>query len=420
MEDSIASDAKVADKQDASAVVAADAATSVPLPSAAARERNVILDTLRIIAISFIVFHHFVINNVGVDGTVFSSVEVNPVTDAFLPLFLGSEFIDCFLIIGVNLFFLLSGYFSIKLRPSKIVVLLLKTYVYFVLGELIAYAAGYSAYTTVADAVTACLLSPSKYWFILVYFALCVLAPLLNTFAEKLKGGQITFFVFVSVLFCCFIGFISDFWTSYLGTNEGYSPLWAAVVYVYGRLICLHGFGKSRKPIFWFAVFMIATLLNYTVVALLTAVARNGAWAWHMYGYNNPLIALSSVAFFLAFCTMKPVPAGSKGGKFASAVAAHSLGVYLIHCNNPAVSPYRAFLIDLCAADTLWLQYVLLVPNVLIVFVGAVAIDFVFDLVTKRVFNAIGRAAERFILFLYRAIASLIQRLFKAKSDAAV
>lgn len=389
----------------------------LPAPDFIRRERNVILDLLRIFAILFIVFHHFVINNIGTGGIVFSSVETADISSEFLPLFLGSEFIDCFLIIGVNLFFLLSGYFSIKLKPAKIIALLLKTYVYFVVGELIAFAAGYSAYDTFSDAAVACVLAPSKYWFILVYFALCVIAPLLNTFAEKLRGKNITLFVFASVLMCCFIGFISDYWTSYIGTKDGYAPLWAAVVYVYGRLIAIHGFGKSRKPAFWFFVFFIATMLNYTVVALLTAVFENGSWAWHMYSYNNPLVAFSSVAFFLAFCTMKPIPAGTKGGKFLSSVAAHSLGVYLIHCNNPAVSPYRAFLINL-VADTLWAQYLLLIPNVLIVFAGAVIIDAVFDLLTKRGFDAIGKAAERFILFLYRGIMNLFKRLFKPAGEA--
>lgn len=386
-------------------------------PEFTQKERNVVMDILRIVAILFIVFHHFVINNITaytVDGAgvTFSSLSTGVVPSEFIPMFLGSEFIDCILIVGVNLFFLLSGFFSIRLKPAKIVQLLLKTYVYFTLGELIAFAAGVTSYGSATDAAIACLTAPAKYWFVLVYCALCIIAPLLNKFAEKLGGRQIPFFVLASVIFCCFIGFISDFWFPYMGTNDGYSLLWAGVVYMYGRLISLRGFGTKRKPVFWFSVFAAAVLLNYTVVALLTAVAREGAWAWHMYGYNNPLVALASVALFMAFRTMRPVASDGRAAKAVSAVAGHSLGVYLIHCNNPIVSPYRAFLLTLVAGHTLWAQYLLLVPNVLIIFVGAVVMDILFDKVTRRLFSFLSRAAERFVLFLYNALSRIFWRVF--------
>lgn len=405
-----------------------DAAVKTPagadmLPAAAGkRERNVVLDILRIVAILFIVFHHFVINNVTAytaDGTgvTFSSLDTGVVVPQFIPMFLGSEFIDCILIVGVNLFFLLSGFFSIRLKPAKIVQLLLKTYVYFTLGELIAFAAGVTSYGSAADAAIGCLTAPAKYWFVLVYCALCIIAPLLNKFAEKLDGKSIALFVTASVVFCCFIGFISDFWFPYIGTNDGYSLLWAGVVYMYGRLISLRGFGTKRKPAFWFGVFAAAVLLNYTVVALLTAVAREGAWAWHMYGYNNPLVALASVAFFMAFRTMRPVASDGRAAKAVSAVAGHTLGVYLIHCNNPIVSPYRAFLLSL-TANTLWAQYLLLIPNVLIIFVGAVLIDMLFDKATHRLFAVLSRAAERFVIFLYNLLSQIFRRLFGSPDGA--
>lgn len=95
------------------------------LPAAAGkRERNVVLDILRIVAILFIVFHHFVINNVTAytaDGTgvTFSSLDTGVVVPQFIPMFLGSEFIDCILIVGVNLFFLCRVSFQSGSNPQK-------------------------------------------------------------------------------------------------------------------------------------------------------------------------------------------------------------------------------------------------------------------------------------------------------------
>lgn len=124
---------------------------------------------LRIIAMLFIVLHHLTINNIGL-----SAIETH-IDPSLTSQYLGTSFLDCFFIIGVNVFFLLSGYFGIKLKLGKIFRLLFKLYVFWILSALIAQAAGVSDFESWTDCIIKCLISPSEYWFVLAYIALCPL-----------------------------------------------------------------------------------------------------------------------------------------------------------------------------------------------------------------------------------------------------
>lgn len=73
------------------------------------KKRDVQLELVRIIGMLFIVTHHLLINNIG-----FSTI-MNGIEDAQIPRFLCGAFINCIVIVGVNLFFLLSGILGLSL-----------------------------------------------------------------------------------------------------------------------------------------------------------------------------------------------------------------------------------------------------------------------------------------------------------------
>ena len=123
------------------------------------RERNVNLDLLKVFAVLFIVIHHLTINNIGVDGVTFSFIADGAIPGGALTTVLVSEFIDAFVIIGVNIFFLISGYFSIHFKLSKVFSLLVKVYVYFCVGELIAYMQSQGAWIATCEEVARYVLS---------------------------------------------------------------------------------------------------------------------------------------------------------------------------------------------------------------------------------------------------------------------
>lgn len=209
------------------------------------QSRNATMDVLRITAMLFIVIHHLTINNIGLTEIQYG------IDAAKYGQYYANAFIDCFAIIGVNLFFLLSGYFGLKFKIGKILPLIIKVYVYWTVCALIGFAAGLVTFKSVLDGIVYCLSALGKYWFVLAYIVVFLLCPLLNTFTESLKPVLVKYFVFISLLLCCGVGFAADYVFPVMGTNNGYSPVWACIVYVYGRFLKLYGNKLKKSVPFW-------------------------------------------------------------------------------------------------------------------------------------------------------------------------
>ena len=227
------------------------------------RKRNAMMDLLRILAMFFIVVHHLTINNIGL------SVIENGVNMAYLSQYLGTSFVDCFVIIGVNIFFMLSGFFGINFKPRKIFSLVFKVYIYWILAGAIAMAIGIVPVENALGVVKFFIIGISKYWFILMYLLLMIFAPALNIIADEIvkRKGGVGYFVFLTTLFFLIIGFVADYFYPILGTNRGYSVIWAAVPYLYGRIVALKGDRLRKSPVFWALAYLIFTLANYAIIS---------------------------------------------------------------------------------------------------------------------------------------------------------
>ena len=373
-------------------------------------------DVLRVIAMLFIILHHLLTGNIG-----FSQAQQGESG----ALYYVSSFLDGFFVIGVNIFFLLSGYLKINLRLSKIISLLLKIFVIGSLSVCIAAACGTEEYGGAWDIILSCLTFAFEHWFVYVYIGICLLSPLLNLFAEKL-GGKAGYFVGISLFLLCIVAFGADYIyaaddggslprVSLLGTNAGYSILWGCALYLFGRLISLHGFAFRRRARFWALSFVVCSLVLGGVTAGLIALGQGAAAWWFIYCYNNPLQLFSAVSLL---CICLHIRGGR--GAFSAAVsfaAKHSFTAYIIHSDNPLFSPYRAFLLD-CVSGKFWAQILLLLPNALIIFALGIAVSFVYDFTLGRILGRFSRFAERVCLAAGRKVCGAIGRVFGgAKGD---
>jgi len=366
--------------------------------------RNAALDVVRIFAMLFIVLHHLTINNIGL-----SALE-NGVGTTLLPQYLSASFLDAFFIIGVNLFFLISGYFSIKLKPRKILLLLFKVYIYWILSVLIGMAAGLIEFSSALEGLKYCVIAISKYWFILIYMMLCLFAPALNAIAELIvkKHGGVEYFVFITTVFFCVIGFVADYFIAHLTTFP--ILIWEPEIFdhlVLARIIFFKKDSLKNKPLFWLVAYLLLSLANYAIIAPLIATGQ-GKVAWHFYGYNNPLVLASSVCFFMTFLSVKPIndPMACRAISF---VAKNTLAVYLLHSNNPLLGSRRAFLID--AVKPLWAKFAVLLPNAVLLFMMGVAADAVYELLLSRPLGFIAKKLETLLLKAYDLSAAAARRL---------
>lgn len=355
------------------------------------RKRNSAMDIIRIIAMFFIVGLHLVQSNVGL-----KLIESAKIPAAhFVPL----SFLNCVFIIGVNLFFLLSGYFKINFSPAKILSLVFKVYFYWLISQLIALACGIYTPKTALDFFFGFVSAITKYWFIAVYILLCVAAPLLNSFVQSLTKKTALYFVFVSVVFFMIAGFVADAFYPYFGTGEGFLPVWAWVVYVYGRLIRIYRGEIRIKTVWLYVIWAASTLLNFAAILIIYLGFGDGNLVFHFYAYNNPLVMLSSLSIFVAFDRIK----AEENGK-VSCIAGHTLAVYLLHSNNPLVSPYRGLPVE--SVTPFWAKIALLFPNMLCLFALGITVDIIYE-------SLLGR-------FVYKGLSKLELKIKRRFSEREV
>ncbi|MDE7192231.1 MAG: acyltransferase family protein [Clostridia bacterium] len=351
--------------------------------------RNVLFDLLRIMAMFFIVVHHIIIYDMG-----FMDVQTG-MDMSLKTTYMWSALADSFVIVGVNIFFLISGWFSVKLKPQKLFLLFIKVYVYWTIATLLAMAFGLLTFESFWDGLKYCISAIGEYWFVLVYILLCLFAPALNAFAKLVvEKKAVKYFIFITVFFFCVIGFVADYVKPIMGTNNGYSVIWASVPYLYGRILKLKsGDIKKRKPAFWLGLYLVFTLVNYAIIASLIWFEQ-GPYAWHFYGYNNPLVFIQSICFFMAFVSAKPMT-GQKLSKLVSIVAGHTFAVYLLHTKNPLISPFTAFFVN--AVDSLWAKLLLLIPNAVLAFAITALIDVGYEFI-------LGKPLKKFTSWLEKLI----------------
>lgn len=238
-----------------------------------ARHSN--LELLRIVAMSLIVAHHFLIATGKLDYR----------TGALR----GGEFLNAFCVVGVNCFILISGYFGIKFRLSKIINLL------FVIMSV--RAVDFLLGTTGAE------LFDSQYamhkitpfakgcnWFLPAYIALMFLAPVLNKAVCNADGKELRMWAALLTIvnlyaYFCSVGSVN---------SNGYTIFQFIYLYIVGA--CLSRVGHVSK---------IAALGLYVVGALAAWLVSQYAGAgYKAFAYNSPQVLVASVGFFMFFASL--------------------------------------------------------------------------------------------------------------------
>lgn len=303
-----------------------------------------------------IVIHHGIVHGLGVDGLSDWGGQLLVNHRDMLPVSL----LNACLIFSVNAFVLITGYFSLNLKIDKIVKLLVPVLLYTLSFATIPYLIKGEFVQAVKNLF---FLSQGPYWFILDYLFLMVLTPLINAGYLKLDKRKSFILIGLLLVINCYFGF---FWGDKVN-NNGYTLMQFVLMYVIGRHIRVHGFELKQH---WAVLLFIGiSLIN----GLLFYVAFNfdhGSIAWRLTYYNNPLVILSAVAFFVTFLMIK---IQSCAINFLSASA---LSIYLIQ-NTPLVSSYyyqvvSNFYLEHC---NIWLTLALITVMSMVICLSSIGID---------------------------------------------
>lgn len=137
-------------------------------------------------------------------------------------------------IIGVNVFVLISGYFSIRLKIKNIANLLYVCFFYMTLLNILRLA------TDSMELKYLFFISQSN-WFIPRYIGLMILSPVLNAFCDNAGKKTFQYVVIAITLFSCYWGFLLYGW--WPDFHHGYSLIHFCILYLIARYFKLHGLG---------------------------------------------------------------------------------------------------------------------------------------------------------------------------------
>lgn len=248
-------------------------------------QRQSNIELLRIIAITMVLMLHF--NLHGLHPDVLSS---NP---TFSWLSLEGNLIESFCIAAVNVFVLISGYFSIKLSVRSVLNLYIRC---FMIGTVT-----YLAYILLSgDAISLSAIggrfmafTHNHWWFVISYIGLMAISPILNAGCDTLNKRMYQFVMILLSIVILYFGW----WKHLEMTNDGYSLIHFVYLYILARYIKLHVAENTiiRYCWLWFVLFICTCII---VIGLQYVVSRS------MFTYDNPLVIIAALLILLFFLSI--------------------------------------------------------------------------------------------------------------------
>jgi|GEM_PF-129239 Uncharacterized protein conserved in bacteria len=280
-------------------------------------ERDSNLELLRIVAMIFIVLHHFIVHGCQLAELNSRHPTIFPKNDFTLSAILLT--CNAFFIVGVNVFILISGYYSIKIKWKTIFSLLAVCLFY-------DYAQMY-----VSDLLTSdhfewhfgpvYRIFIRSGWFITCYMALMFLSPILNKAIDHFSDREKIYVLLGLCLLNLWFGFHLR---ADLINDTGYKLMQFIFIYYIGR--CLNNFEDRIKwNVFKSVGGYIVCSLVLAGIVLHYFHEKQFNDLWMQFNYNNPLVVLSSVFLFWTFRNLQI------RSKIINWCSSSVLAVYLIH-----------------------------------------------------------------------------------------
>lgn len=220
----------------------------------------------------------------------------------------------------VNVFVLISGWFGIKTRFSRITEFLFQCYFICFVSYFVLLAIGLTTPMSISSWCNFLLLG--DLWFVCAFLLLYLMAPMMNMFVESLTQRQFRYFLLAFLT----IQFLHGFVIQVEWFNKGMSPLTLMSLYLIGRYMRMYP-NRLTTMRRWVDVFI------YFVVSLLGAVftfisVRYGSEGYRFFSYASPTIIVASVYFFLFFTKI------SLRNRFVNRIAVSTFAVYVLDCEG--------------------------------------------------------------------------------------
>lgn len=313
------------------------------------------LELLRIICMLFIVCIHIVMAHGYID-IYDSSWYIKSVFQAIT-------------ICAVDIFVLISGFFGIKLKLGKLWNLNSMVTFYSVSFLIMACMANAHSLTISKDWMYFLPLLTKKYWFVTCYLTLCIIAPFLNLFIERITQKQyrtllISLFIILSVWPT--LGRILNFPS--LIEDSGYGIVNFVFLYFIGRYIYMYvNYKNYKKQGILLYVFSVLSLCVFQDLYSLILGFPFDA----LLGHDTCFVLFSAIGLFMYFLGQSPFR-----NERINKIAKYCLPVYIIHL-NPFVFPFLMNdLLDVSKFRGLGYVLILLIYPI-VVYIMCMALEYV-------------------------------------------
>lgn len=234
-------------------------------------------------------------------------------------------------IICVNLFVILSGWYGIKFKVSRLTEFLFQVLFFSVVCCALYYTLNPSGGSIVSDVANILLLKQSNYWFVKAYLGLYIFAPVLNAFVDRAAKREFRLFLVSFFVLQSLYGWLSPNAAPYF--ESGYSAISFIGLYMLGRYAKLYpervwSLNKSLDMCIY------AGIALFTTIAVFVAQRLGIDVVWRFYIYTSPLVIIAALHFLLFFSKIH------FASRLINWIAASCFGVYLLHSNSYLAKPY--------------------------------------------------------------------------------
>ena len=239
-------------------------------------------------------------------------------------------FFQCLAEPAVDIFVLISGWFGIRFRLSRLAGLFFQCFFFGLLIWLAAIVFGFGEPMAIKNLASLGLFT-TNIWFVKSYIILYLLSPLLNAFIDRAGKGQLALATLLFMGFAMVYG-----WTDAAPEFvRGYSGLSFVGLYLMARYIRLYMAPCVERisAVLCLAVFLLVTAANGLLSFFVTANSVDEEVRSLLSSYLNPLNLVAAVSMLLCFSKMR------FQSRFINGVALSCLAVFLFH-KNPMLESY--------------------------------------------------------------------------------
>lgn len=279
-----------------------------------------------------IVVHHGIVHGLGLDGLAPSGGPLI-MRDNDVALL---SVVNSFLIFAVNTFVIISGYFAIKFSVQKLAKVLIPTAFFTLLFTSLPFLMHGEGWGL---AYSFLFLSHGPYWFITCYVFLMFLTPLINVALEQISRKQFHTLLIGLFIINCYFGF----WWNHRVNDDGYTLMQFIFMYVVGRYIRLYNVRMKSIPAF--ALYVFSSLATGLLFVLQYRRGHADS-AWSMTFYNNPLLIVSAISFFLMFLNF------DIKSRYINKIASSALAIYLFQNTTVCSDLYYRLVSEAYTSET--------------------------------------------------------------------